>query len=372
MKKAISVLLMFITIISSVSCVGTVALANDSPELSLIDTNHKLTYLSMSYTIPDDDSFCFVVEKSKDGINWKSEIRTQNTVDDSYTLYLRSATYFRYRLRWTNNYTGNYDYSDYSNTVKTYPNLYFIYFEASVTEQDSNRIKTELSLPEEYKKYIDGFLLYKSINGSAYKLSKTISVNSITNKVKKTYKYSLSEKTPNKYAYRILYKFVPFINDADKKYFNLKSNQKCVVDYVGSDIVMAIPHKNSVELRIKDVGNDAKFIISYAKYNAYHDDERKSKIKKITTSKRKLTIKNVDYSKYQCCGRIRVVWGNTKTADFTYFSSYNAENLMRQNNKKLKSKTYYIVNARGKKTHIKKNVKLTKKEKKAIKKFLNK
>ncbi len=372
-KRLCSALLCVITLLSAFPLNAfAYEFPQQAPELTYHDSDYKCAEFGGTLTIEGINPV-YDIERSTDGKTWGNI--THEDIYNDYNIELLKkvpATYFRFRVLWTDEKTGKKFYSLYSNVVKVEQNFRELLYSSDVEEPYASNDKVEIkwNVSKDVKDCIDGFLVYRALNGGDYKEIGTVSASKFEKFDKYDIEYTFKEKAPNKYAYIAKYKIIPYFNTANGKYFKESSKVVTRAENVNYDMVTVIPNKNSVVIKFKKPDKNTKFIIWYNTEGDY-DGFDKKRAKKITTSKTKVVLKNIKYAKTNCYIRIVPAWGDLKIKEAMYLESYRSAPAIAKAKRKHRKKVP-VIDVKGKKTRKKKSIKISKKDKKIIKKFLNK
>ncbi len=335
------------------------ALAAEKPVISV--TEKGLDYADITWSIDNEENYGnVIVEKSVDNKTWKktSDFYTyENTV--SVTLTAKKALYYRIKLY--NTVLGTY--TSPSKSVLLYSNLgealetYGCYCSTS-----PKKAVLYLSLSKNNKDYINGFKIYKSVNGGKYKYVKKLSVSDYKTKEKYSYTYKVPTDAPSKNGYLVKFKVYPYFVYKGKTY-QYKKLDTINATYTGEGLVNIKTEKDKVVLNLKKLGS-AKYKISYTPYNI--KKKKYGKTKTVKTSEKKYTIKNkskntkLDFEIMPC-------WG-ADTGEAVYLSSHDGIALL-SGAPKVKVKKIKIINVKKKKSKLYRTETLTDKDKKIIKEF---
>ncbi len=360
MKKVFSLI---ISIIMICSCLPLTAYAEDAPVLRAVDIYSSNADLSWSYSGEYSGS---IVEKSTDKQSWES---VEDTMwDEAYvSLTEKKASYFRVRC-----YTDdgeNRIYSAYSNVLELYPSLDDVLDSSDAyVEAYEKYSAAEWSIYKENKSSIDGFLIYKSVNGGEFNYAGSVSVSKPASKSDYLLRYKFKEKAPSKYGYLIKYLVCPYFSYNNKNYYTYDTSKAQKDSYIDYDNFATVKTgKKKIKIKIKALGGAPEYKIEYQRYNLKSD--KYSKAKTVKTKSTSYSIKN-NAAKYGCIFEITPYWKGEEGRS-VYLDSHYGMALM-EGAAKSKGKKIKIISTRQKKTKTVKSFKLSAKDKKIIKRFFKK
>ena len=305
-----------------------------------------------------------IIEKSADNASWS----VYSTEDEAYSTVeinvpYKSANYYRVKL----------EDSD-SGIVSAPSNALLI--KSDISEVLSSGYLYTSASPEKSvlfwdigrysSSYIDGFMIYESVNGGDFKKIKTLAVDKYYEKSNYSYKYKLGRTAPSKVGYFVQYKIYPYFNFNGKTY-SYSGVTPCVASYLSDSCVKVVTKKDKVVIKLKKLGK-VNYKISYTPKNIKKQKYGKTKTKK--TSAASYTIKNkFKTTALDIC--VTPYIGSVEGGESEYYNSHEGAPLLRGAGKSKKTKIP-VLNVQKKKTKTAWNDSLTAKDKKIIKAFFKK
>lgn len=359
MKRIISM------IIAAVIFIGVIprltASADETGLVLKVESNYG-TSAELSWNDAGYDSY--LVEKSTDGINW-SEAGSYYGSSYYADITPKSIDYYRIKgCRYDyNSYTETY--SEPSNTVEVKANIENLY---PYTECGNRKITLNWELDSYNEQYIDGFEIYRSRYGSAYQSFKTVDITSFKDKSEYSKSFSVKDNAPSEYGYIVSYEVRPFFICNGEKISAYSSVESLTArgNYTGSGFVTVKTKRKYVKVSFKSLPGNPKYIVKYTKENLVTGKIYKTK--KAVTSNNYFKISNTDTKKYGYYITVYPTW-NGETFDYAP-SYYSHDGFALMNGApKQKPKKIKVVNTRESKNKTDWTFSLTKKDRKAIKKF---
>lgn len=364
MKKTTKVLSFILSIIIVIASLPLSAFADEAPTIVIENSEPESAEIYVSDKGSYQDYPYAVIEKSYDNQNW-TELSGTVYVDDSQYVNTepKKEVFYRFILykEEYNEETGNYEWvtAQPSNSVSVKPNLNQIAedLDYAYTTYNSKKINLYWEFYKNYAKYIDGFKIYSSVNGAAFKHVKTVAISSKT-------EYSASFASPSQYYYSVKYKICPYYVYNSKTFQG--DSRYVYASYFNPKCVTYKTKKDAVILTFKNLSG-AKLKIEYTPYNI---KKRKwGKTKTVYTTKKSYKLKN--NSKTTALEILVSPYEKNIYFDCTYIFSHEGTGLLNGAGKTKVSKIK-VINTRGKKVKNAWTETLTKKDKKIIKKFFDK
>lgn len=366
-KRTFAVLLCIATIICSLPFTASAQTA-DGLKLSLTETGYKTVRL----TVPDNtESEAYSVQRSANGETWQDVTAGKN----GYDLISKSANYFR--LKSVNKQTAE---EAFSSPVEVYPDaskyikknsfkIYRVPDDYSDPTWDSvSMIDWDLCEYDETK-FIDGYQVYRGEFGSALKPYENLSANPFAEA-----NYYYDRQPENSLAAYYSYKIVPYYYDTEGKLHLFDGSSKVfTVKYTSSKIAKLTRKRRSIKVKIpKFPGNVTKISVTLRERGAEVDidDENFRKITKTVTlkpDKKTYTFKKLDLPNKRYSVTVVPYFGKLKGKGYKYVIDTYWHGL--EFVKLKKHSTIPVINVRKKKARKEKSLKLTKNDKKLIKKF---
>lgn len=366
MKKRISILLTLILIFCA--CPVT-AHAEESTVLTVNESWSDSAELSWSSGGTEYDGT--LIEKSDDGESWIEYSTYYSGSADYFYVSGEAKKVIYYRVTCYNEIyneeTYSYDriYAQPSNSVEVYSKINATY---PYSEKTEDSIQLSWYLSKDYKKYVDGFEVFYSLNGCEEKSGGSVSASNYSSKNDYEFNYKLKIKISKQYAYGLKYIVKPYFNYNGKKYYVSDDGDYQSECFVSSDLVSMKTKRKKIVVKFKSVSGISKYKLKLTRYNLKSGKTSKTKTK--TTAKLTYTIKT-DTKKYGYYIQVAPVISGFKSEYGFYCDSHDAFTLMNSVGKSKKN-TIKVVNTRGKKATTDWTYTLTKKDKKTIEKFFYK
>ncbi len=366
-KRTLAMLLCIATIICSMPFTASAQTA-ESLKLSVTETGYKTVKL----TVPaNTESEAYSVQRSADGETWQDVTAGKN----GYDLIPKAANYFR--LKAVNKQTSE---EAFSASVKVYPdaskfikkNSFMIYrYTNDYSDPTWDSVSTIYwdVYENDETKYIDGYQVYRGEFGSALKPYEKMESTqwSGTN-------YFYDSQPENSLAAYYSYKIVPFYYDTEGKLHLFDGSSKVLtVKFTSSKIAKLTKKRSSIKVKFpKFPKNVTKISVTLRERGAEVDidDEDFRKITKTVTikpDKKTYTFKKLDLPNKRYSVTVVPYFGKLKGKGYRYVIDTSWHGL--EFVKLKKHSTIPVINVRGKKTRKEKSLKLTKNDKKLIKKF---
>lgn len=249
-------------------------------------------------------------------------------------------------------------FSAYAETTQELEDAVFEINSDMYAEAYSDSVTLSWYFDSYYYKSIEGFYILESVNGGDFNTVKTVSIST-------DYRYSLSFSSPSRYCYCVKFKICPYYTKLGKTYQS--SSKEEAASYVSDSVVSISTKSNAVQLNFNNYSN-AKFKIDYYQYNI--SARSYSGLKTAYASGSSYSIAN--NSRYTALDiSVTPYWGSTLGETIYGLFSHEGMNLLK-NAGKSKTNKIKVINTRKKKAKTAWTEKLTKKDKKIIKKFFYK
>ena len=364
MKKTVKLLAVIFAFVMSFSSLPLSAFAQEAElEVKVTAGDESSAELSLTINNPYLYEVAEVQTKNSDG-SW-SESETQ-AFDEVINVGLmpKTVSTFRVRLYYYDYNTSKTVYSKWSNEVTAYPDLTYLFdFERDAYTYASGSQAVIYWMLSKYSiKYLDGFSVYASTNGGAYKFVKNVAANGYYSTDEYSYEYKCAIKAPSANGYAVNFKVYPYFNYNSKTYLSKCDDVENAV-FLSENYATVTTKKDKVIINFKKIGA-SKINIQYSSFNM--KTKKSSAVKSVNTTAASYTIKNAAKN-YSLDITVTPYWGSVE-GDSLYLSSHDPMVLLKSVPRS-KSKTVKVVSVRGKKAKVHWKEKLTKKDKKIIKKF---
>ncbi len=365
-KRLLSAVLSLTIIVTLCAPFSAYAKTTNKVTLKVDHMYTSYVYLEWNNTTKFKDGV--IIERSTDKKKWKTVDEYYG--DDGYTsvsLPRKKLVYYRIKPFNIVDYDWEageyiYQYGKPSNVVRAYSKMdYFSVY----TECDSKYSTVYWSLDRYDKKYVDGFDIFRTVNGGKQKLMASKSVNKPYEKDDWSLSYRYKNKAPSKNGYVVKYVVKPYFIYKDKKYYLNKTSGKSTDSYVAYDFASVVTKEDTVTVNMKKLGGKPTYKIQYTYYNIRKGTT--SKTITVKTNKTSYTIKNAVSKNYTYNITVTPIWGKT-VGNSVYLYSHEPYQIM-NSTLVVNNTTIDVVNTREKKSYTDWSFELTKSDYKIIDDF---
>lgn len=368
-KRLLSICLSAAILLSLSAPMSAYAKTTNTITLTVEENYADYVYLSWKNTTKFKDGV--LIQKSTDKKKWYNITRYYSQ-NGSYSVEMPAKKLMYYRVTpfndkgydWDKGKTI-YEYGTPSNIVRACSKLRNF---STYTVCDNQYSTVSWTLDRYYKKYVSGFEIYRSVNGGKMKLMASKSVNKPYEKDDWSLSYRYKNKAPSKYGYVVKYLVKPYFVYKDKRYYLNKTSGKSTDVYSSYDFASVVTKSDTVTVKMKKLGGNPTYKISYTYYNIRKG--KTSKTKTVKTTKTSYTIKNAACKNYTYSITVTPVWGKL-SGSTVYLYSHEPYQIMNRT-KAVSNKSIPVINTRGKSSYTDWTYSLTKSDYKIIDDFFYK
>ena len=332
---------------------------------------------SLKYAWIDDNTYYLggniTYERSRDGVNWQ---KTYEKEDEGLPLYPKAKTYFRIKCDYLddNNKVYKTAYSDIKSVMPDASRILSDDPDAVETNDFSSlQYKEELTwtIDKSLKSLLDGFEVYRSVNNGKFKKFKTVSIDKINHKDSSSFLYSINVAPIKRAAFCFKYRICPYYIDEDGvKHINTSVGGEETATFTDRFRFAKFKKmKNGLKVTVDKTVKAKEYKVKYWIYSK----KTSKRIKKdsFVTGNKVFTIKGINPKKHNYRIIIYPSWDKFMPNCYMNYSTWQPDQFLSSLHRRKVNKIE-VLNVRGKKSHKEKSIKLTKEDKRIIKRFIKK